>query len=26
MKLFDFAIILAAVMLPWLLYSIWITP
>jgi len=26
MKLFDLGIILAAVMLPWLIYSIWITP
>jgi len=26
MKLFDLGIILAVVMLPWLLYSIWITP
>jgi len=26
MRLFDFGIILAIVMLPWLVYSIWITP
>ena len=26
MRLFDFGIILAVVMLPWLVYSIWITP
>jgi len=26
MRLFDLGIILAVVMLPWLVYSIWITP
>jgi len=26
MKLFDLGIILVVVMLPWLVYSIWITP